>query len=511
MSRDSSNRGAIAGLIVLIIGWTAAAIWFFLPFTERATSFPEDYYSAPPPRTAKTPDANESKDTPDVVTGFGSMASVDAFVTQEEGYSVVRRDYGVGARLYDRRDFRLAQEKAEALHATRNDGRGGSMYGGYLNALAEIGQQDDVDGTLGVLRGWREAYPESHFPLVVEAIVRMNLADEIRSGTWISHVGRTANLGADTNYRKAESLLEEARELQPADAQPAIELMRAGAALGLDADAIDEHFEYAYERSPQCYWMWSRRLKLLVPQAGGAWGELRVFMRRAESEAKQHPQVELAVVDGLVAMHERGAAGVNLKSAEQWRQVADIFERVLSAYPDDLEILTLYAHRAAHFCPNPKETAEIFDRIGDRYLEGGVWDSIDQYNQARTHSYVEYARKAEGPEAVDRINKAHELSPDDWFVAYHYGLSRAEQNDLRKALQALMRAVETNPSFVPALNAVAHVHLHLEDYERAATFAKRALVREPLGDLLYEAEGLLADAEAGTHADAGGPVVPHDH
>lgn len=511
MARQRSNRGAIAALIFLIIGWTAVAIWYFLPFQQRATRFPDDYFAPPPLQTKSANPDETANSTPSVITGFGSMASVDAFVTHEQGYSVVRSDFGVGSRLYLRRDFRAAQEKADALYAQRNEGRQGSVYSGFLNALGQLDSEENVDSMLNTLRSWQEAYPESHYPVMVEAILRMNLADAIRSGTWSSRVGRAASLGSDTNVRQARNLLDKAQEMRPEDAHPAINLMRAAAALGSSPDQLGAYFEYAHERSPQCYEMWARRLQLLTPQWGGSWRELNALVERAEQEAKENPQLELIVVDGLVERHKHGVSGVDLGSPEQWPQVADIFARVLSNFPDDLAILTLYAHRAAQYCPDPVETAEIFDRIGDVYFDGGPWNSLAQYNQARTHAYVEYARISKGPEAVERINKAYQLSPDDWYVAYHYGMSRASQNELADALEALLRAVDTNPSFVPALNAVAHVYLHLEDYESAALYANRALVREPLGKLLYEAEALLADAESGEHTDAGEAVTSHSY
>lgn len=509
--KRASSRGAIAGLIFLVIAWIAIGIWFFLPYQESADRFPEDFFAVPPeaqPPAAVTPTTTT---TPAVVTGFGSMDNIDAFVTEEQGYSVVRTDFGVGSRLYLRRDFRMAQEKAEALYAHRNEGRQGAVYGGFLRALGQLGKEENVDSMLNSLRGWQETYPQSHYPGMVEAILRMNLADAIRAGTWSSTIGRAAALGADTNLRQARNLLADAQKLQPEDAWPAILLMRAGAALGEPAGQIESYFRYAHQRSPQSYALWSRKLRLLAPQWGGTWQDMSAFMERAEEEADTNPQVELVVVDGLVEMHTRGVSGINLESPEQWRQVADIFDRVLSAYPDDLEILTLYANRAAQFCPDPQETAAIFDRIGDQYFDGGIWESLAQYNQARTHAYVEYARVSNGPHAIERINKAYQLSPDDWFVAYHYGLSQAGQNKMDEALRALLRAVDTNPSFVPALNAVAHVYLHLEDYTNAAVYANRALVREPIGKLLYEAEALLADAEAGEHADSGQPLEQHSH
>ena len=511
-AKKGSNRGAIAGLVVLIIGWIGIAVWFFLPFQNRTTTFPEDYFAAPRPAPIAQSNPEDPTTVPVTnVAGFGSMDSIDAFVTQEQGYSVVRSDFGVASRLYLRRDFRMAQEQAELLYARRNEGRQGSVYGGFLDALGQLGKEENVDSMVNSLRGWQTAFPESHFPLMIEAILRMNLADAIRSGKWSSEVGRAASLGFDTNIRQAKTLLEKAQSLQPDDAHTAINLMRVAAALNLSVADMDRYFEYAHERSPQCYAMWQRKLRLLAPQWGGTWSEMSAFMERAEQEAKTNPQVELTVVDGLAEMHVRGVSGIDLTNPDQWQQVADIFARVLAAYPDDLELMSLYAHRAAQFCPDPTETAGIFDSIGDRYFDGGEWESLAQYNQARTHAYVAYARAEKGPLADERMNKAYQLSPDDWYVAYHFGLVRSAQNNLAEAREALLKAVETNPSFVPAINALAHVYLHLEDYENAAIYANRALVRQPLGKLLYEAEGYLADAEAKEHVDAGAAVIPHSN
>ncbi len=511
MARRKSGRGAVVGVFALVFFWIGFAVWFYLPFMNPPTAFP---------RMAFRPPVESIKPDPIVETGgstgerpisvrFGS--SIDAFVTQDRGYSVVQSDFGIRGKLYTRHDYRAAQEEADKLYANRNEGRAGSIYSGFLNSLGLLGQEENVDGMISTLKAWQQAYPTSQYPLMVEAILRMNLAEAIRSGTWSSTVSRAAMLGFDSNIRQAKKLLDEAQEKRPDDPHPSIYLMQVGEALNLPTEQIDTYFAYAHERSPQCYAMWARKLKFLAPQWGGSWRDMNEFMRQAENAAKTNPQVELTVVDGLVEMHQRGVTGISLSSPDQWRQVADIYDRVLNAYPDDLEILTLYANRAANFCPDPHEVAQIFDRIGDQYFEGGIWDSLDQYNQARTHAYVEYASKTDGDESVSRINKAFELSPDDWYVAYHFGVSRGEVGDYKNALNALLRAVNTNPSFVPAINATAHVYLHMGDFENAEIYAKRALVREPTGKRLFEAEALLSDAKATSHADAGQPIVEHSY
>lgn len=504
-AKKQTSRGAIAGVIFLLLAWAAGIVWYLLPYYNSPPGFPQLSFSPP---AADAAGAEPEEGGAPRGAKPGSLA-IDSLVTQERGYSVTRSDFGMGARLYDRREFDAAQQQAESLYGERNNGRHGAVYSGYLNALGRLDNEENVDNMLGTLSEWRKAYPESHFALMVEAILRMNLADAIRAGRWSTSIGRAAVLGYDSNVHQAEILLEEAREKQPDDAQPAIELMRAAVGMDMAADEIEAYFQYAHERSPHSYAMWRQNVRILAPRRGTSWDEMNARMKQAEAEAATDPQVEMVIVDGLVEMHERGVAGIDLSGPEQWRQVADIYDRVLNHYPDDLEILQLYAQRAAQYCPDPAETATLFDRIGDRYYDGGEWESLDQYNQARTHAYVGYARLAEGSEAAERMEKAFRLSPDDWYVAYHYGVSRAKLNDMDNALAALVRAVDTNPSFVPAINAAAHVYLHRGDYENAEIYANRAIVRQPLGKLHYEAQAMLDDAVAMKHKDTGQPLVSH--
>ncbi len=135
--------------------------------------------------------------------------------------------------------------------------------------------------------------------------------------------------------------------------------------------------------------------------------------------------------------------------------------------------------------------------------------------------YLERAGKDAGPEglrtlvrylidgeqyeqAEKGIDQGLAGNPSDYELLALKGLAHLEQDDLEKALQALNKALEISPQYVPALRFRAGVHMNAgrylqaaKDLEAAKSAIGRASLRDALGlAVLYSRMNDFANAQA---------------
>ena len=93
--------------------------------------------------------------------------------------------------------------------------------------------------------------------------------------------------------------------------------------------------------------------------------------------------------------------------------------------------------------------------------------------------------------------------PDDKIKLYKSGVTKFTRQDYTAALDALRRAVEIDPDFGDAHQAIAHVCEKLERFDDALDAAKKAVACNPEDALSYttlsicfQRKGMIPEAEA---------------
>ena len=95
-------------------------------------------------------------------------------------------------------------------------------------------------------------------------------------------------------------------------------------------------------------------------------------------------------------------------------------------------------------------------------------------------------------------------APDeDKVELYRTGVAKYSQQEYAAALEDLGRAVDIDPDFGDAHQAIAHVHEKLENYDDALAAAQRAVACNPDDALAhtslsicFQRKGMIAEAEA---------------
>ncbi|MEW6751842.1 MAG: tetratricopeptide repeat protein [Candidatus Latescibacterota bacterium] len=94
------------------------------------------------------------------------------------------------------------------------------------------------------------------------------------------------------------------------------------------------------------------------------------------------------------------------------------------------------------------------------------------------------------------------MSNADPVALYRLGMSRFARQDFGGAAQALRQAVELDPTFADAHQALAHCHEKLGDLDAALASAQMAVEHNPEDPLahtslllFYQRKGMIAQAE----------------
>jgi spermidine synthase len=119
----------------------------------------------------------------------------------------------------------------------------------------------------------------------------------------------------------------------------------------------------------------------------------------------------------------------------------------------------------------PEEHATVALALG---LPGGGDDL-----QQRTERALELARIGDIQKARFLFEENAQAHPSDASAHLNYGLFSLERSDYQRAIEQFQRALDLDPSFLPAQEAMAETYLRLRDAPNALLWSRRILALDP--------------------------------
>jgi tetratricopeptide (TPR) repeat protein len=92
---------------------------------------------------------------------------------------------------------------------------------------------------------------------------------------------------------------------------------------------------------------------------------------------------------------------------------------------------------------------------------------------------LSYVRNGQAINALDALEKAHDLVPENIRYAYVYAVALKEQNQIKKALAILMTAHKSNEANLEILFALASFYLAEDDISQASIYAQKLVDINP--------------------------------
>jgi len=131
---------------------------------------------------------------------------------------------------------------------------------------------------------------------------------------------------------------------------------------------------------------------------------------------------------------------------------------------------------------NYVKTAKIFSQQND-------FDNAEKYFEQATKiapsfSYVfsEYSKfefkRGHFEQGLELAKKAVEISPENYFAWFSYGIFLRKNQQLNEAVESLIRAKELNPNHLPIYNELGRAYTFLGEYEKAENEFIAALKEE---------------------------------
>ena len=99
--------------------------------------------------------------------------------------------------------------------------------------------------------------------------------------------------------------------------------------------------------------------------------------------------------------------------------------------------------------------------------------------QNRTERALEKARNGDLAGAQLLFEETAEAHPLDSAARLNYGLFCLERSDYAAAIAQFQQAIELNPGYLPAHEAMAEAYLRLHDLPNAAIWSRRILQLDP--------------------------------
>lgn len=234
---------------------------------------------------------------------------------------------------------------------------------------------EEINNMLDVLNNWCNSEPNSYIPFLVR-------------GKFYSALGFR---GARDNFSPARQDLEKAAQLNSKDPNTFSALIILAKGLGLGKADVERYYSSAIEASPYHLDARLEKLDYLTPKWYGSDKEKLDFGKSCAEDAKDHPLLGLVLAFAYLDSHKMLALDNHymnyLANDDVWPKVQEIFENIISNYPNDLRWGLWYSYFSV-LAEKHEVALKVFDDVGDRWISNGLWRSLALYNMARAHTYA---------------------------------------------------------------------------------------------------------------------------
>ena len=386
--------------------------------------------------------------------------------------------------LYQQKDFPAIQSRLVDLLKNRsNEAEAYQLYMLY-RTLGEINNNNDIHLKQGILDEWCSQQPESHIPWLLRGIFYTGYAWQIRGGGWAEDVPKDAWAKFEAMLHRARADLRKSYQLNPKDPNSSCQLLVVAKGLSLSRDEMEKYFQNAISAFPFHYGSHYQKLNYLMPKWHGTKEEMDDFAMGCMKLSEEHPYLGLVTIAALEESHYRspksflGRSKNYLGRDDVWPTVEKIYENYFIKYPEDIRRRFFYAYHAS-LAQKHEAAIKQFEIIGDRWMEGTSWDSLNDYHRCRAETYVAYAMRLPPEQAIAALKKSIDLNPFQRGSYYKLGATATKLGRHDEAEAAYLKVLEIDPNSAEAHLLLSQIYEKTNNPAKAKYHAERALQCNP--------------------------------
>ncbi len=397
--------------------------------------------------------------------------------------------------LYEQRDFTAVENEASDLLKDRNDeAKGYDLFLLYQN-LAYVETDRDIEFKKDVLDEWCNKNPKSHTAWLVRGAFNIHCAWHMRGGDWAKNVQKDAWPKFEAKLEQARADLENSYRLNPDDPNSSCNLLIVARGRGDPREKMEEYFQNATTACPFHFGAHYHKLNYLMPKWHGTLQEMQKFSMECMKFADEHPYMGLIAVAALNEVHARSSENENyLGRNDVWPVVEKMYSNFFSKYPENIRRRLYYAYHAYKAKKYDIATKQ-FEIIGDRWMKGTSWDTLDRFNRCRAHAYVAYAITLPADQAVVYLRKSAELNPTKKTTYFNLGTFAAKLGQYEEAEAAFLKALEMDPFDAEAHLRLSWVYGKTNNPVKAKECAEKALRCRPTEEQRRTAKNYIATCD----------------
>jgi len=393
--------------------------------------------------------------------------------------------------LYQQKDFGAVENQVINLLKDKNDeAKAYQLYTLYYR-LGDIDHDKDIEFKKNILDEWRNSQPESHIPWLIRGIFYTSYAWRIRGGGWAKDVPKDAWSKFHSILEQAQTDLEKSYQLNPNDPNSSCNLLIVARGLSYPREKMEEYFKNAVAAYLFHFGAHYQKLNYLMPKWHGTQQEMYHFTMECMKFADAHPYLGLVAVAALEEVHNRSSKDNNyLGRDDVWPTVEKIYSNFFAKYPEDIRRRFYYAF---HAYKARKYDAAIrqFEIIGDRWMEGTSWTSLNHYHKSRAHAYAAYAITLPPDQAVVNLRKSIDLDPLQKTSYLNLGTFAAKLGLYEEAEAAFLKGIELDPYDAKAHLRLSWIYGKVNNPVKAKEHAEKALHCSPTAEQKMTAKNYI--------------------
>jgi len=384
--------------------------------------------------------------------------------------------------LYQQKDFPAIEGRVIDLLRERGDeAKAYELYTLY-NTLGDIrhDQNKEIELKQNILNEWCDKQADSHIPWLVRGVFLTGYAWHFRGPGWARDVAQDAWPKFEAMLHRARADLEKSYQLNPNDPNSSCHLLIVARGLGLSRDKMERYFQNATSASPFHYGSRYQKLNYLMPKWHGTQQEVNDFAAECMRSSGEHPFMGLVMIASLEESHHRSPQNTNyLGKDDIWPTVGKLYANYFNKYPDDIRRRFFYAYDA-YLAQKYDVAIKQFEIIGDRWMEGTSWDSLNIYHRSRAYAYAAYAYTRLPPEqAMIVLKKSIDLDPYQKSSYFKLGTTAAKLGQYDEAEAAYLEALEIDPNSAEAHLLLCQIYEKTNNSRQAKYHGERALQCNP--------------------------------
>ncbi len=357
--------------------------------------------------------------------------------------------------LYYKKDFTGIHDHILSLLDSKEEEKSHELTRLY-RALVEITDDKHIDLMHSVLNEWCSKQPDSHIPWLVRGSFYITWAWSIRGAGWAKDVQKEAWSKFEEKLRMAKKDIDQSFKLNPNDPNSSYGLLIIAKGLGLPKNIMEEYYQNGIKTCPWHFGIHSQKLEYLKPKWSGSREEMFEFANQCLALSTQYPRLGVIMANAYKEDHKYNEEKENVLGREDvWPIIERIYTVLFEKYPDNLRLNFSYAYYA-YLAKKDDIAMKHFEAIGNRWMEGTEWSSLEWYNSCRAFTYYRIGhnllfQKRLYQVSIDYFQSAIRYKPtaDAYYglgIAYwHTGNSLRDVSLLRKAEESLKKAVQMKP------------------------------------------------------------------